>query len=71
MCLVQIYTAVLRNADENIIAEFVQMYKQCYTPEEKERIILLLAEVNQEDLIAIILKFSITVYKPKQTTLIK
>ena len=63
--MVKIYTAVLRNANENIIAEFVQMYKECYTPEEKERIILLLAEVNREDLIEIILKFSITVYKLK------
>jgi hypothetical protein len=39
------------------------MYKKCYTPEEKERIIVLLSEVINEDLIKIVLDFSISVRK--------
>lgn len=59
----QVFTAILRSVDvdQSVVNDFIEMYKQCFTPEEKERIVLILAEVKKDELIENILQFSITV----------
>ena len=56
-----VYTSILRNGSQSTVEEFKDMYKKCYTPEEKERLIVLLSEVNKDDLIETVLEFSISV----------
>jgi len=56
-----VYTSILRNGSQMTIEEFKDMYTKCYTPEEKERLIVILSEVNKDDLIESVLEFSISV----------
>ena len=63
-----IYTSILRHGNEKTIEEFKDMYEKCYTPEEKERIIVLLSEVTKVNLIESVLKFSISDIITKEET---
>lgn len=57
----KVYTSVLRNADSQVVDEFFQMYKESSTPEEKERLAVLLGEVCSSELIDKVLSFAISV----------
>lgn len=52
---------MLRNADSSIVEEFFKMYQESNTPEEKEKIAILLGEVCAPELIDKVLDFSISV----------
>ena len=56
-----VYAAILRHSNNELLEEFVLMYIECKTPEEKEKIALLLSEVTQEDLIKKVLEFAFSV----------
>ena len=55
------FTSVLRNADLTVVDEFVQAYDSSETPEEKERIAILLAQVTDPIAINHVLKLSLSV----------
>ena len=57
-----VYASILRSATAETLEEFAQMYIECKTPEEKEKIALLLAEVTREDLIQKVLEFAFSVH---------
>jgi hypothetical protein len=57
-----VYTSILRNITKpEVLDEFIQMYTKCTIPEEKEKIALLLAELNTRDLINKILELAFSV----------
>ena len=45
------YTSVLTDANDLLVEEFIQMYSKSDSVEEKERIVMMLSEVQDEDLI--------------------
>ena len=57
----KIYTAILNKADHSTIDYFIGLYEKCETPEEKEKIALLLGEVTTKENIEKVLTFSISV----------
>lgn len=59
--MIKIYTSVIQNGNKQTVEEFIEMYKSCSTPEEKERIALLLGEVRNPQLIEQVLNFAISV----------
>lgn len=63
-----VFTAILRDASQSTVKEFIEMYKECFTPEEKERTILMLSEVTDIKLIQEILQFSISPVITKEET---
>ena len=56
-----VFTSLLRKGNLEIVKEFISMYEKSETPEEKERIAILLAEVIDDDLINFVLEFSMSV----------
>lgn len=61
LTFIKIYTSVIQNGDNQTVEDFIDMYKSCSTPEEKERIALLLGEVKSPILIEKVLNFAISV----------
>jgi hypothetical protein len=57
----KIYTSILNKADRSTIDYFIDLYEKCETPEEKEKIALLLGEVTTKENIEKVLTFSISV----------
>ena len=55
------YTSVLTDANDLLVEEFIQMYSKSDSAEEKERIVLMLSEVQDEDLIEKNLDLSLSV----------
>ena len=45
------YTSVLTDANDLLVEEFIQIYSKSDSVEEKERIVMMLSEVQDEDLI--------------------
>ncbi len=56
-----VYTSLLRKGNLETVKEFISIYEKCETPEEKERIAILLAEVIDDELIKYVLEFSMSV----------
>ena len=54
---------MLQNGDFSVVNEFIDMYKRCSTPEEKERIAIQLGEVSTPETIEHVLNFAISVTK--------
>lgn len=62
MYILKIYISILQQADEKTIEHFIELYKKSPTPEEKEKIALLLGEVSTNDqLIGKVLEFALSV----------
>jgi hypothetical protein len=56
-----VFTSLLRKGNLEFVKEFISMYEKSETPEEKERIAILLAEVIDDDLINFVLEYSMSV----------
>lgn len=52
---------MLNEGGLDIIDEFIDMYKSCSNPDEKERIALVLGEVNSSEAVKKVLQFAISV----------
>jgi hypothetical protein len=57
----KVFTSILRNGEEKTVDEFIEMYKMCELPEEKERIAIILSEVCDIGLIEKVLRFALSV----------
>ena len=56
-----VYSAILMKGTSETLEDFVKMYIESKIPEEKEKIALLLAEIEREDLVQVVLDFSFSV----------
>jgi hypothetical protein len=59
--ITKVFTSLLRYADKELVERFISMYEKSETPEEKERLAILLSEVVDDDLIDYVLNFSLSV----------
>jgi hypothetical protein len=56
-----VFTSLLRKGNLETVRKFISMYEKSETPEEKERIAILLSEVIDDELINFVLDFSMSV----------